>query len=84
LDERALHVQKKIMEAEQEWIPYVVVLGEREIKSKRLSVRIRKKKDNILKKSKEALIREIKKQTNAMPYLPLPLPVELSKRPKFI
>ncbi|MBU2496643.1 MAG: threonine--tRNA ligase, partial [Nanoarchaeota archaeon] len=46
LDERALHVQKKIMEAEQEWIPYVVVLGEREIKSKRLSVRIRKKKDN--------------------------------------
>ncbi len=83
LDDRPLHVQKKILEAEQEWVPYIVVLGEKEIKSKRLSVRLRQEK-RIMTKSKDGLVREIKKKTNGKPYLPLPLPVLLSKRPKFI
>lgn len=41
LDNRDLTLAKKIREAGIEWIPYVVVIGEREFKTRTLNVRIR-------------------------------------------
>jgi len=41
LDDRPLTMQKKVREAEMEWIPYIVVIGEKEVKSDTLTVRER-------------------------------------------
>jgi|TARA_B100001971_G_C18234058_1_gene565902 threonyl-tRNA synthetase len=82
IDDRALHVGKKIREAETEWCATVVVIGEREEKSKKFQVRVRGKKDLVVMTQKQ-LIEHIKKETQGMPFKPLPLPKELSKRPIF-
>ncbi len=83
LDDRTLHVGKKIRDAELEWIPYILVIGEKEKKSKKLQVRARKK-NKILVMTEKQLIAEIKEETKDMPFKPLPLPKELSKRPIFV
>ena len=41
LDDRPITMQKKVREAEKEWIEYIIVIGEREIKSGVLPVRCR-------------------------------------------
>jgi len=43
VDDRDMSVSKKIREAEMEWIPYIVVIGEKEMKSGKVTVRIRGK-----------------------------------------
>jgi len=83
IDDRILHVGKKIREAEVEWVPFIVVVGEKEEKAKKINVRIRETKKQGLTTAKK-LIDEIKKATSGMPFKPLPLPKELSKRPVFV
>ena len=82
IDDRTLTLQKRVREAEMEWIPYVVVVGEKEVASGVLAVRER---GNIeLRKMKpEELCKEIEKTLKDKPYKPLPLPKYLSKRPQF-
>ena len=81
-DDRTLHVGKKIRDAEIEWCSTVVVIGKKELKSKRLPVRIRGiKKIKVMNIKK--LINYIKENTKDMPFKQLPLPKELSKRPSF-
>ena len=82
LDDRPVTVQKKIREAETEWIPYVLVFGEKEIASETLAVRDRKA-GKIRKLKLKELIDEIKKKTEGKPFKPLTLPRLLSKTPKF-
>ncbi len=82
VDDRNLTIAKKIMEAEIDWIPYVLVVGEKEKKEKIFSVRI-KEKNKIKKMRLEELIKEIKKQTKNFPYRPLPLSPFLSSQLKF-
>ncbi|MDA1197093.1 MAG: threonine--tRNA ligase [Nanoarchaeota archaeon] len=82
-DDRELHVGKKIRAAEKEWCSTVLVIGEKEQKSKKLNVRIRGKKDLVVMSVKE-LIEHIKKETADMPYKRLSLPRELSKRTIFV
>lgn len=83
IDDRDLTLGKKIREAGQEWVPYTVVIGEKEEKAKKLAVNVRGEKGQ---KSMEAkgLIKLIKEKTSGMPYSSLPLAPELSKRPKFV
>ena len=83
IDDRPLHVGKKIRSAEVEWCSTIVVIGEREKKSGKLPVRIRGKKDLEAMDLKQ-LVDYIKKETKGMPFKPLPLPKELSKRPIFV
>jgi len=83
LDDRPLHVGKKIREGEVEWCSTIVVIGEKEKKSGRLPVRIRGKKD-LVSMSLKQLVDYIKKETKGKPFKPLPLPKELSKRPIFV
>ena len=83
IDDRTLHVGKKIREAEIEWCSNVVVIGEKEKKSKKLAVRIRGKKD-LAAMSLKSLIDSIKKETEGMPFKQLALPKEISKRPVFV
>jgi len=83
LDDRALHVGKKIREAEVEWCGIILVIGEKEKKSGKLPARIRGKKD-LVTMSLAQLIDHIKKETKDMPVKPLPLPKLLSQRPVFV
>jgi len=83
IDDRELHVGKKIRAAEIEWCSTTIVYGEKEKKSKKLNVRIRGKKD-LQAMSTKQLIENIKKETEGMPFKKLSLPRELSKRPIFV
>lgn len=82
VDDRDESVDRKIRDAETEWIPYVVVYGDKEKKTGVLSVRIRDRNDVVSMKP-EQLIEEIKSKTAGRPFKPLPLPKLLSKRPSF-
>lgn len=84
VDDREESVGKRIREAATEWIPYMLVVGDKEIKSKNeLMVRVRETEQE-KKYKKDKLIKEIKDKTKKMPYEPLPLHHLLSKRPIFV
>jgi threonyl-tRNA synthetase len=83
IDDSASTLQKKIREAEQEWIPYIVVIGEKEVDSGDLSVRDREVRGAQQNMSVEELITKISGKIAGMPFKPLPLPVYVSKRPQF-
>jgi len=82
IDDRTLTLQKRVREAEMEWIPYVVVVGEKEVASGVLAVRERGNRE-LRKMKPEELCSEIEKTLKDKPYKPLPLPKYLSKRPQF-
>lgn len=83
VDDRTESVQKKVRDAEVDWVPMIVVVGEKEKKSGKLAVRFRKtgKVENMEMKELEE---KVKKETEGYPFKPLPLPRLLSKRPKFV
>jgi len=83
IDDSASTLQKKIREAEQEWVPYIIVVGEKEIESGTLSVRVRELKGQQETLTVEQLITKVSEKIAGKPYKPLPLPVYLSKRPQF-
>lgn len=83
LDDRTLHVGKKIREAEMEWVPYIVVVGEKEEKGSKLNVRIRELKEQ-KEMTKDEIVSYIHHKTKDMPFKPLSLPKLLSKRPVFV
>jgi len=82
IDDRPFTMQKKVREAEMEWINYVIVIGQREIDSDVLPVRDRQV-GKIRNMRLEQLIGEIRKKTVDKPFQTLTLPRELSKRPQF-
>lgn len=84
IDDRDFSLGKKIMFAEEEWIPYIVVAGHKEAEGGALSVRNRYKERKNFNLSEEELIKEIKDETKDMPYRNLILPDMLSKRPVFV
>ena len=83
IDDRDESVSKKVAAAGKEWVPYVAVIGEKEQQEKSLAVTKRVKGSKQLMSVNE-LIDEVHQNTHQMPYRPLPLPLMLSKRPKFV
>jgi len=83
IDDRAETVSKKVRDAEREWIPVVIVVGDRELRSKKLSARIRGAK-KLKSFTVKGLTAEILGQTEGMPFRPLALPRSLSMRPIFV
>ena len=79
VDDRDITLSKKIMEAERLWIPYLVIIGEKEMNSGKLSVRVREEGNKEI--SIEELISEIKENIKTYPKLSSYWPIELSKRP---
>jgi len=82
IDDRMLTLQKRVREAEMEWVPYIIVVGQKEVESGVLAVRERKA-GKISKMKLEKLISEVEKVARGKPFKPLPLPKHLSKRPQF-
>ncbi len=83
VDDRDQTVGNRIREAEVEWTPYIIVLGEKELKKDEVSVRIRKgRKEKSMKV--EDLIELVQAEISDKPVLPLNMPSLISKRPIFI
>jgi len=82
IDDRALTLQKKVREAEMEWVPYIIVVGKREIDSGVIPVRDRAA-GKVRNMKLEQLTSEIEKTTLNKPFKALPLPEYLTKRPQF-
>jgi threonyl-tRNA synthetase len=83
IDDRASTLQKRIREAEMEWVPYVIVVGQRELDSGVLSVRDRETHGKVQTLKLDELIAKIAGRLEGKPFKPLPLPLHLSKRPQF-
>ncbi len=82
IDDTSATLQKKIREAEQEWVPYVVVIGEKELESSILAVRDRESRGQ-QKLTAEELLAKVHAKIDGKPFKALPLPRNLSKRPQF-
>ena len=80
LDERDEPLGKKIRDAQKDWVPFIVVLGDKEFQSGKLAVTIREtdeKKDMAL----DELVALLENENKGKPFEKLSLPAELSKRP---
>lgn len=80
LDDRPDTLPKKIRDASREWIPFIAVVGDREMKSRKMSVKTRETGKDIEMGVSE-LTALIEKETKGRPFEKLTLPALLSKRP---
>jgi threonyl-tRNA synthetase len=81
-DDRNETMQKKVRDAEREWIPYAAVVGEREEASGKLSVRARKEAKN-MNATTEELSELIRNECSGKPFEKLLLQDHLTMRPIF-
>lgn len=85
IDDRVETVGKRIREAELEWVPYTLVVGDNEMKDtfKQLMIRDRETEKEYKLRFDE-LVDMIRKKTHGLPYDTLAMPVLLSKRISFV
>jgi threonyl-tRNA synthetase len=82
IDDRAESIGRKIHDAETEWIPYTIVIGEKEKVSEEYPLRFRS--DSKVKKMFfDDIVKEIKAKTADLPWKSLPLDRRVTKRPVF-
>ncbi|KYC49587.1 MAG: Threonine--tRNA ligase [Candidatus Methanofastidiosum methylothiophilum] len=82
IDDRDLRLGKKIRDAEKDWVPYIIVIGEDEIKNSTLNIRSREdssQKNTTVEEFKNNILEIVK----GKPTRPLPLPRKLSLRASF-
>ena len=82
IDDREETVGKRVRAAGREWIPYVVVIGDKELESGILSVTIRSESRK-MKETIQELHDRVMAEIMGMPYRGLNLPVLMSERPVF-
>jgi threonyl-tRNA synthetase len=85
IDDREESVGRKIRDAEKEWIPYIVVIGEKERKEKIVSPRVRISElgEGDRPYTISQLHTLILEKVKDFPQQKLPVALHLSKRPKF-
>jgi threonyl-tRNA synthetase len=81
LDDRDEGISRKIRDAGREWVPLVVVFGEKEAEGAPLPVRLRDGSQRPL--TFDALVDELRRRQGNKPRAPLPEPERLSVRPIF-
>jgi threonyl-tRNA synthetase len=67
IDDRNESLGKRIREAEKEWIPYILVIGEKEVNSKNLNIRQRQTGETS-EISFESFIEQVQNQTQGKPF----------------
>jgi len=82
IDDREETLQRKVRDAEKEWVPFILVVGEKEKQTKKFQVRVRGAKEP-QQATLEELIVAIRKKIEAYPFERLALPKFLTKRPIF-
>jgi threonyl-tRNA synthetase len=83
IDDRSESMGKKIREAEREWVPYILVVGEKEVESGKVQVRVRGEKEQKTLVA-EAVAVEVREKAKNMPFRKIPLPRLMSQRPTFV
>ncbi|KKK73216.1 hypothetical protein LCGC14_2896030, partial [marine sediment metagenome] len=83
IDERNESVGKRIREAETEWIPYILVIGEREVNAKNLNVRDREL-GSVTEIPFDEFVNKIKDKTKDKPFSKLNFPRNVSSRPQIM
>ncbi|MGB2841436.1 MAG: threonine--tRNA ligase [Halobacteriota archaeon] len=87
VDDREETVSKKIRGAGREWIPYVAVVGDKEVEKKTLNVTIREESSDKKQKVEmdvSALKERIEEGLKNKPFWRLPVSYRLSERTKFV
>lgn len=88
IDDRNLGVGKKVFQAKMAWVPYIIVIGDKEIKAAKLPVVIRAKskikEDFQENMSVKDIIKEISGLSEEKPAGRIPVPKYVSKRPIFV
>ncbi|MEA1863784.1 MAG: threonine--tRNA ligase [Euryarchaeota archaeon] len=82
IDDREETVGKRVRAAGREWVPYTVIIGDKELESGVLSVTVRSDKVKVEETAQELSYR-ISSETTGMPYRRINLPVHLSERAVF-
>jgi threonyl-tRNA synthetase len=82
VDDRDESVDKRVREAELNWIPYIAVVGRREVDGKVIAVR-RRKDGKQYSSTASDLAQEVAVATAGYPAIPLRLPISLSQRPGY-
>jgi len=72
IDDTKNTINRRIMRAEKEWIPYIIVIGKREVDNKRSLLNVRIRGEGRIDMSLDDIINEIQKLTQAMPFKKLP------------
>lgn len=83
IDDRDESVSKKVRDAEKEWVPFIMVIGQKEVDSGKFQVRDRVQ-GKLVEFTLDSLIAECQKMVADKPYLTLPLPKMVSQRPLFV
>lgn len=83
LDDRNESVGKSIRDAETEWIRYIIVIGEKEVSTSKMSIRDRKT-GAVKELSADELVKEIKDETKGKPFMRMNMSRYLSKRPQIM
>jgi len=82
LDDRPESISKRIRDAEVNWIPYIVVIGEKEMKTNLLNVRKRETGEQKTMPVRQ-LVEEVADRTKGYPKMTLKMPSLLSQRPVY-
>ena len=75
-------VGKKIRNASKEWIPYILVIGDKELETESFQVTVRETGEKV-DMTAEELIAELESKNAGMPFRKLPLPRNTSDRINF-
>lgn len=82
IDDRDESIGKRIRFGERDWVPYIAVIGEKELSSNILYIRERISR-NMKNMTLQELIKVIKDNTKGRPFQHLSLPRNISKHPQF-
>ena len=82
LDDMGDSLNKSIRRAEKEWVPYIAVVGKKEVESNVLTVRVRATREQ--RTMTPAELRDtVVREAAGRPFRGLPVPDHLSRRPTF-
>ena len=81
IDDREEGLGKKIREGEKEWVPLMLVIGEKEVEAEKYPIRVRNGED--FSADMKELIEIMTKMQENEPQRSLPLPERMSLRSKF-
>lgn len=82
IDNTEDRVGKKIRNAAKEWVPYVFVIGDKELENNKFQVTVRETGEKV-DMTIDELIDEIHEKTKGMPYRRLPIPRNTANRIHF-
>ena len=84
VDDRDMSMGKKIKMAEQEWVPFIVVVGDKEQGGGRLTARVRGGSEAQVEGERDDLVARMTELQGGKPFRPLNTPRRLSLRPIFV